>query len=194
MWQSGSPAATGCRGVSLIYGQGWRAFKKTGKLEAPFLFLVMTQDLLVTVNLTADKSWQGVTYVASPTASVPYALAEALGLLPSQRTLKTPSGTVSSSGVNTIVDISAQAGYVSGNRIKLKQITLQSSASVVVLLQTTTGTPETLYRIELSSGSPGVAYLLPDSIDLPTLPDGDLVLNLSAAETVSYSIWYELGE
>lgn len=98
------------------------------------------------------------------------------------------TGTVATSGDNLIVDISALPGYIAGSSIHLYYLLLQNEAQgqpVSVLYKADT---TLLGRGRLVEDGEGIALMHP--IKMPA--DADLLLNLSDAVTVGYTVHYVL--
>ncbi len=111
--------------------------------------------------------------------------------------LHTATGTINTSGDNLIVDISAVSDYVAGKSIAIVGLRLQNesgNATIITLANDAGGsaTRTDLSRVYTDTLGSGIDrhYTLSRELKLPA--DTDLLLNLSAAETVGYSIEYYL--
>lgn len=118
-------------------------------------------------------------------------LGNELGSALQTKVIRAATGTISASGDAIAIDISALAGYVSGDLIVLSSMRIQneSGSSNTVLIKDGATTVARVYTALAGSGfdrqySPGR--------ELRLTADTDLVLNLSAANDVGYSIEYYL--
>lgn len=102
-----------------------------------------------------------------------------------------PTGTVASSGDNTVMDISALAGYSSGDRIVITAIRIQNESSTSTTVVIKNGATS-IARVLCETKGSGVDRQYPVGRELRLSANADLVLNLSGANSIGHSIEYFL--
>lgn len=112
--------------------------------------------------------------------------AAAIDVAIAERTVTTVTGTVATSGSNTIV---AAPGV--GQRIVLDEIFVQLEASTptVVLVQNSAAT---IWRLRLVADGDHALWSFPEGKEHRLFENGALVLNLSGANQVGYTARYRL--
>lgn len=109
----------------------------------------------------------------------------------SHKTLVFATGTVASSGDNTILDISALAGYSAGDRIVITALRLQAESATATTIVIKNGSTS-IARILCQTQGSGVDRQYETGRELRLSVDADLLFNLSGANSVGYSIEYFL--
>lgn len=118
-------------------------------------------------------------------------LGNELGSALQTKGIRTAAGTISASGDTTAIDISALSGYVSGDLIVLTSMRIQNesgSPNTVLIKDGAT----TLARAYTSVAGSGFDRQYSPGRELRLTADTDLILNLSAANSIGYSIEYYL--
>jgi len=109
-----------------------------------------------------------------------------------EKTIKTATGTFNASGDNTAIDISAVSGYVAGNYIVITAIRVQNEVGTAnTVLLKDGATTKGRYYLAASAGA-GFDRVYANNRELRLTADTDLILNLSAATAIGYSIEYFL--
>lgn len=111
---------------------------------------------------------------------------------PSTRTVRYATGTLSTSGDSApIVDVSAVPGYAAGDRIVITALRIQNengTANTVIIKDGATN----VSRVYTESRGSGLDRQYALGRELRLSADTDLILNLSAANSVGYSVEYFL--
>jgi len=110
---------------------------------------------------------------------------------PAHKTLALATGTVASSGDNTILDISGLGGYSSGDRIVITGIRLQNESATGTTIVIKNGATSIARVLGQTQGS-GFDRQYETGRELRLSADADLVFNLSGANSIGYSIEYFL--
>ena len=109
----------------------------------------------------------------------------------STKTILTAMGTFNASGDNTAVDISAAAGYTSGDKIVISSIRIQNENGVANIVILKDGSTD-IARVYTEVTGSGLDRQYPPGRELRLTADADLVFNLSAANQIGYSIEFFL--
>lgn len=108
------------------------------------------------------------------------------------KAIKTATGTFNTSGDNTAIDISGVAGYGSGDYIVITAIRIQNEVGTTnTVLLKDGSTTKARYYLAASAGA-GFDRVYANNRELRLTADADLILNLSAATAIGYSIEYFL--
>lgn len=107
------------------------------------------------------------------------------------KALLTATGTISASGDNIAIDISAQPGYTAGDRGVISAIRIQNESGNNNLILIKNGTT-TIARIFTSTAGSGIDRQYTPGRELRLSIDTDLILNTSASDTVGYSVEFFL--
>lgn len=102
-----------------------------------------------------------------------------------------PTGTVASSGDNTVMDISALPGYSAGMRIVITAMRLQLEASTSTTVVIKDGATS-IARVLCETKGSGFDRQYVVGRELRLSADADLVFNLSGANQIGHSIEYFL--
>lgn len=117
--------------------------------------------------------------------------ANPLAIDPSTKTLLFATGTTSTSGDNTAIDISAAAGYTAGDKIVVTAIRIQNENGTTNTVTVKNGST-TIARVYTEAAGSGLDRQYSIGREMRLTADADLLLNLSAANSIGYSIEYFL--
>ncbi len=115
--------------------------------------------------------------------------------LPSSEATKTilaATGTFNTSGDNTAIDVSAATGYTSGDRIVITAIRIQNENGTANTVTIKDGASTTVARVYTETAGSGLDRQYAPGRELRLTADTDLLLNLSAANQIGYSIEFFL--
>jgi hypothetical protein len=109
------------------------------------------------------------------------------------KTILTATGTFSTSGDNTAIDISAASGYVSGDYVVIAAIRIQNESGEANTILIKDGAT-TISRIYTATEGSGLDRQYETGRELRLSADADIILNLSAANQIGYSIEFFLEQ
>lgn len=106
-------------------------------------------------------------------------------------TLLSATGTIATSGDNTVIDISAVAGYSAGDNIVITHFILQNESSTATTAIVKDGAT-TIARVLGQNQGDGLALNFASGLEWRLSDDADLVVNLSGANSFGYTVFYYL--
>lgn len=105
--------------------------------------------------------------------------------------LQSATGTIATSGDNIVIDISAVAGYLVGDKIVITSLIIQNESSTGTTALVKDGS-SAIARVLGQNQGDGLALTFQPGLELRLSPDADLIVNLSDANSFGYTVFYYL--